>query len=65
VECVSYFFWYASLCFLWTFSLKWSTCMQLRSVIVTGSDMFFEIFQSTNVEIVCAMGYFNCYYYCC
>jgi len=63
VDCVSYFFRYASLCLLWTFSSEWSKCMWLGSVIMTGSDMLFEIFQSTNVEIVCAMDYFNCY--CC
>jgi hypothetical protein len=63
VDCVSYFFRYASLCLLWTFPSEWSKCMRWRSVIVTGSDMLFEIFQSTNVEIVCAMDYFS--WYCC
>ncbi len=32
-------------------------------IIVTGSDMLFEIFQSANVKIVCAVDYFSCY--CC
>ncbi len=30
---------------------------------MTGSDMLFEIFQSANVEIVCAVDYVSCY--CC
>ncbi len=63
VDCVSYFFGYASLCLLWTFPSEWSKCMRWGSVIVMGSDMLFEIFQSTNVEIVYAVDYFNCY--CC
>jgi len=64
VDCVSYFFRYASLRLLWTFSSEWSKCMLWGSVIVTGSDMLFEIFQSANVEIVCAVDYFSCYYCC-
>jgi hypothetical protein len=38
-------------------------CMWWGSVIVTGSDMLFEIFQLANVEIVCVVDYFR--YYCC
>ncbi len=64
VDCVFYFFLYASLCILWTFSLEWSKCMRWGSVIMTGSDMFFEIFQSINIEIICAVDYYS-YYYCC
>jgi hypothetical protein len=63
VDCVSYFFRYASLRLLWTFLSEWSKCMQSESVIVTASDMLFEIFQSANVEIVWAMDYFS--FYCC
>jgi hypothetical protein len=33
--------------------------------MVTGSDMFFEIFQSANVEIGCVVDYFSYYCYCC
>jgi hypothetical protein len=64
VDCVSYFFGYAYLRLLWTFLSEWSKCMRWGSVIVTGSDMLFEIFQSANVQIVCAVNYFSCYYCC-
>jgi hypothetical protein len=58
------FFGYASLRLLWTFSSQWSKCMRWGSVIVTGNDMFFEIFQSANVEIVCVVDYFSYYCWC-
>jgi hypothetical protein len=59
------FFQYVSLCLLCTFSSEWSKCIWWGSVIVTGSDMLFDIFQSANVEIICFVDYFSCYCCCC